>query len=146
MLVKSLSSLVNTCTCKEIGTSHPTGTGPSQSSLYVSPHVASHLSESFTICLYCCCLVTKWHPTLNPPMHCGLTGFSVHGMSQARVLEWVAISFSRGSSRPRDQTPVSCLAVCFFTTEPLRKVIFALLHNELANVSSFLRFVCHHSK
>ena len=36
-----------------------------------------------------------------------LPGFSVHGISQARILEWVASSFSRGSSRPRDQTQVS---------------------------------------
>ena len=40
---------------------------------------------------------------------------SVHGILQARILEWVAISFSRGSSRPRDQTPVSCIAGRFFT-------------------------------
>ena len=40
-------------------------------------------------------------PTLCDPVDC------VHGIFQARVLEWVAISFSRGSSRPRDQTPVS---------------------------------------
>jgi len=37
-------------------------------------------------------------------------GSSVHGILQARILEWVAIPFSRGSSRPRDQTPVSCIA------------------------------------
>ena len=48
-------------------------------------------------------------------------GFSVHGISQARTLEWVAISFSRGSSWPRDQTWVSCIAGRFFTTEPLGK-------------------------
>ena len=40
-------------------------------------------------------------------MDCSLPGFSVHGISQARILEWVAISFSRGSSRPRGQTCVS---------------------------------------
>ena len=38
------------------------------------------------------------------PVNCRPSGFSVHGISQARILEWVAISFSRGSSRPRDQT------------------------------------------
>ena len=37
-------------------------------------------------------------------------GFSVHGILQARILEWVAVSFSRGSSLPRDQTWVSCVA------------------------------------
>ena len=45
-------------------------------------------------------------------------GVSVLGISQARILEWVAISFSRGSSPPRDQTQVSCIAGGFFTTEP----------------------------
>ena len=42
-------------------------------------------------------------------MDCSLPGSSVHGISQARILEWVAISFSRGSSRPRDQTSISCI-------------------------------------
>ena len=49
------------------------------------------------------------------PMDCSLPGSSVHGILQARVLEWVAISFSRGSSRPRDQTQVSRIAGRFFT-------------------------------
>ena len=39
-------------------------------------------------------------PTLCDPVDCSLPGFSVHGILQARILEWVAISFSRGSSRP----------------------------------------------
>ena len=43
---------------------------------------------------------------------------SVHGSSQARTLEWVAISSFTGSSQPRDRTCVSCLAGRFFTTEP----------------------------
>ena len=46
-------------------------------------------------------------PTLCDPMDCSLPGSSLHGILQARVLEWVAISFSRGSSRPRDRTSVS---------------------------------------
>ena len=48
-------------------------------------------------------------------MDCSLPGSSVHGILQARILEWVAISFSRGSSWPRDRTPVSCIAGRFFT-------------------------------
>ena len=47
-------------------------------------------------------------PTLCEPMDCSLPGSSVRGFSQARILEWVAISFSRGSSWPRDRTHVSC--------------------------------------
>ena len=48
-------------------------------------------------------------------MDCSLPGFSVHGVFQARILEWVAIPFSRGSSWPRDQTQVSCTAGRLFT-------------------------------
>ena len=46
-------------------------------------------------------------PTLCDPMDCSLPDSSVHGISQARILEWVAISSSRGSSQPRDQTHIS---------------------------------------
>ena len=49
-------------------------------------------------------------PTLCDPMDYILPGSSVHGILQARILEWVAISFSRGSSWPRDWTWVSCIA------------------------------------
>ena len=44
------------------------------------------------------------------PMDCSSPGFSVPGISQARILKWVAISFSRGSSQPRDLTQVSCIS------------------------------------
>jgi len=53
--------------------------------------------------------VTTW-TVRSPP------GSSVHGILQARILEWGAISFSRRSSRPRDQTQVSCIAGRFCTT------------------------------
>ena len=48
-------------------------------------------------------------------MDCSPPGSSVYGIFQARVLEWVAISFSRGSSRPRDRTCISCIPGRFFT-------------------------------
>ena len=48
-------------------------------------------------------------------MNCNLPGSSIHGILQARILEWVAISFFGGSSRPRDWTQVSCIAGRFFT-------------------------------
>jgi len=47
-------------------------------------------------------------------MDCSLSGSSVHGILQVRILEWVAVPFSRGSSQPRDQTQVSCIAGGFF--------------------------------
>ena len=46
-------------------------------------------------------------PTLCDPMDCSLPGSSVHGISQARILEWAAISFSTACSQPRDRTRVS---------------------------------------
>ena len=48
--------------------------------------------------------------TLCNPIDCSLPGSSVHGISQARIVERVSIPFSRGSSHPRDQTQVSCIA------------------------------------
>ena len=54
--------------------------------------------------------VAQLCPTLSDPMDGSLLGSSVHGIFQARVLEWGAISSSRGSSQPRDQTQVSCIA------------------------------------
>ena len=47
---------------------------------------------------------------LLQPVDCSPPGSSVHGILQARILEWVVISFSRGSSQPRDRTRVSCFA------------------------------------
>ena len=47
--------------------------------------------------------------TLCDPMNCSPPGFSVHGILQARILEWTAISFFRGSSQPRDRICVSCI-------------------------------------
>ena len=60
-------------------------------------------------------LVTQWCPTLCDPMDCSLPGSSVRGILQARILEWVAIFFSRESSWSRDQPLVSCIAGRFFT-------------------------------
>jgi len=57
----------------------------------------------------CCCLVTKSCLTLCDPMDCSPSGSSVHGILQARRVKWVAISYSRRSSWPKDQTHVSCI-------------------------------------
>ena len=70
-----------------------------------------------------CSLVEEWLvvlvaqscPTPCDPTDCSPPGYSVHGILQARVLEWTAIPFSRGSSWPRDQTRASCIAGRFFT-------------------------------
>ena len=66
----------------------------------------------------------QWCPTLCDPMDCSPPGSSVHGIFQARILEWVGISSSRVSFWPRDQTHVSCFSCTaggLFTTEPLGK-------------------------
>ena len=58
--------------------------------------------------VFCCFLVTKSCPTLWD-IYYGLPGSSVHEISQTRILEWVAISFSRGSYQTGDQTCISCI-------------------------------------
>ena len=65
-------------------------------------------------CCCCSCLVAKWCPALLDSMNCSLPGFSVHGILQARILEWVAIPFSRGIFSTRDRTWVSRIASRFF--------------------------------
>ena len=55
-----------------------------------------------------CCSVAQSCSALCDPMDCSLPGFSIHGILQARILEWVAISSSRRSSQCRDQTCISC--------------------------------------
>ena len=57
-------------------------------------------------------------PTLCDPMDSSLPVFSVHGIFQARILEWVAISFSRGSSQPRDRTRSPALQTDALPSEP----------------------------
>ena len=56
------------------------------------------------------CSVAQLCPTLCGPMDCSPPGFSVHGTFQARILGWFAISYSRGSSQPRDWTHISCVS------------------------------------
>ena len=66
-------------------------------------------------------LVVQSCPTLCNPMDCSPLGSSVHGISQARILEWAAIPFSRGSSWSRDRTWVSCIAGRFITVWATRE-------------------------
>ena len=89
------------------------------------------------LCIYVCvcvykyiCIWKKWKwkwlslcPTLCDPMDYSPPSSSVHGILQARILEWVAIPFSRGSSRPRDQTWGLLHCSRFFTFEPPGKPV-----------------------
>ena len=75
-------------------------------------------------------LVAQSCPTLCYSMDCSPPGSSVHGILQARILEWVAITFSRGSSWPRDWTQASCIAGRFFTAEPPGETLANIILNE----------------
>ena len=59
--------------------------------------------------------VTQLCLSLFDPKDCSLPGSSVHGILQVRILEWIAVPFSRGSSQPSDWTPVSPIVGGFFT-------------------------------
>ena len=92
-------------------------------------------------------------PTLCNPMDCSIAGSSFHGILQARVLEWVAISFSRGSSWPRDLTHISCISrqilyhwatmeapiVCIKKWKIMRTILTILTYNSLCIIFSSLR-------
>ena len=82
------------------------GLGNHSQYICISNHHISHF-EYTQLCMLC--------PALCDPMDCRLPGFSVHGILQARILGWVAILFSRGTSQPRDWTLVSCITGRFFT-------------------------------
>ena len=90
------------------------------------------------------CLITKWSEvaesclTLCDPMDCSLQCSSIHGFIQARVLEWVAISFSRGSSQPRDQTWVSRIVGRCFTIWATREVLITKVKCKRWHVASFI--------
>ena len=73
------------------------------------------------------------------PMECSLPDSSVHGIFQARILEWAAISFSRGSSQSRDQTYLSCIVGGFFTTGlPGKPIIKTTVDQSLSHVQLFV--------
>ena len=85
-----------------------------------------HYSDTYVTCAWL-------YLTLCNPMNCSLSGSSVHKILQARILEWVAISFSRGSW-PRDWTCiscVSCIAEGFFTRWAIR--VTSVEHNSLSS-------------
>ena len=66
-------------------------------------------TDLFQSCSHCCSVQLLSHGRLCDPIDYNPPGSSVHGISQAKILEWDAISFSRGSSQPRDRTWVSCI-------------------------------------
>ena len=90
-------------------------------------------SRKETVVVRACSVV----PDSFRPMDCSPLGSSVHGTSQTRILEWVAISFSSGSSRPRDRTHVSCV---FWIG---RQIIYHCMTWEVEGNKSFGQFPHH---
>ena len=82
-----------------------------------------HINTLYTLPLHsvCRCAQLLNHARLCDPMDCSPPGSSAHGILQVRILEWVSIPLSRGSSRPRDRSWVSCIASRFFTVWTTRE-------------------------
>ena len=77
-------------------------------------------SASFVPGSYIRCLLVNWK-SFSCVWLCDPMDFTVHGILQARIVEWVAILFSRGSSQPREQTQVFHIAGGFFTNWVIRE-------------------------
>ena len=124
-------TLKHSCHCREITTDsrplkplpalpHPAPLGPIVTPRSPPPPVAitQRASAVTCLCVCVCVCVAQLCTTLCHPMDCidcSLSDSSVCRILQARILEQIAISFSRGSSQPRDRTRVSCMAGRFFT-------------------------------
>ena len=80
----------------------------------------TYITLHYSACV-CVCSVAESYLILCDPTECSPPGSSVHGISQVRIPEWVAISFSRGPSQPRNRTQVSCVAGRFFTVQATRE-------------------------
>ena len=110
-------------------------------------------SDVCAVCV-CVCVVAQSCPTLCNPMDCSPPGSSVHGILQESLVQWVAIPFSKGSSRPRDQTQVSFIAGRFFTIWTTReasegrasnspfKIFFRLCCNQFSSVAQLCPTLC----
>ena len=91
----------------------------SQLESYLCLNVIFFTEYLFLVTIWKACAHAQSCPTLCHSRDCSPSGCSVHGIFQARILEWVAISFSRGSSRPSDQTWISCIG---------RRILYCLSH------------------
>ena len=76
-------------------------------------------------------LLAQSCPTFCDPIDCSPPGSFFRGIFQARIVEWVAISFSRGSSWPRDQTQVSCIAGGCFTVWATREALLVISYVQM---------------
>ena len=96
-----------------------------------------HFQQQQNIILFCCYLVVKSCPALCFPMDCSQPGFSVHGISQARILESVAISSSKGSYQPRNQIGVSCIGRRIFFYSCANRETITLYRNPQVYLTIF---------
>ena len=97
--------------------------------IYVCIHTHTHTCVCVCVCVFRKeSEVVQSCPTLCNCMDCSLPGYSIHGIFQAKVLEWVAISFSRGSSWTRDWTQVFHIAGRRFTIWATREVPYICVY------------------
>ena len=108
------------------------------------PHFVDIFGTSVCVCVCeCVCVwerVTQLCPTFCDPMNCSPPGSSVHGILEARILEWVAMPFSRGSSWPTGDpglTRVSCVAGRFFTVWALREALKWKQKGSITNIKLY---------
>ena len=97
--------------------------------------IAKNIYIYVCVCIYvymyiCVCFVAQSWLTLCDPMDCSMPGSSVHGILQARILESVAMSSSRGSSQPRDGICISCIG---------RQILYHWA-NYMCQLSNFLKY------
>ena len=102
-------------------------------SMFICVHVHVQLLIHLHLCRNRNRNVAQSCPTLWGPMDCSLPGSSVHGIFQAIVLEWIAVSFSSGSSWPRDRTWVSCIVDRHFIVWATI-MAFTNLHSSLMHI------------
>ena len=98
------------------------------------------LDHVVTLCACMCAQLLQSCPVLSDPMDCSLPSSSVHGILQERILEWVAMPSSRGSSQPRNQTRI-CIAGRFFTSEPPGKPCMITLLSAFKGTSMLFSIV-----
>ena len=83
------------------------------------------------------CSITQWYLIISDPTDCSPSGPSAHGISQARILEWVAVSSSRASSQPRDPTPISYTGRRIFFYHCTTKEVVVLPANRMLKAVTF---------
>ena len=104
------------------------------------------LEQSFLYLYTLRVCVSQSCPTLCDPMDCSPPHSSIHRILQARILEWVAIPFCKGSSQPRDWTWVSCIAGRFFTVWATREAPLVFFPGEFHGQKNLVSYIVHGSQ